>query len=63
MLSALEAAEYCRLPAKRFSVVCSVQPVRYSDGTKVFDMRDLDLWIEGLKVGAQDDDEIIARLF
>jgi len=63
MLTAREAAEYCGLPAKRFQGECGVPPVAMPSGTRLYDMRDLDTWIDGLKAGASDsDDDILGKL-
>ncbi len=59
MLTAREAAEYCGLSPKRFPLECTVSPVEMPGGAKLWDMRDLDAWIDGLKDGAVNDDEII----
>lgn len=62
MLTAREAAEYCGLSAKRFGS-CGIKPVTYPNGELLYDIQDLDRWIDGLKEGASDsDDAIIARL-
>ncbi|WP_244474669.1 MULTISPECIES: hypothetical protein [unclassified Rhizobium] len=63
MLSAREASEYVGLPTKRFPGVCSVQPVAMPDGSNLYDMRDLDAWVDSLKSGAPGNDEdILGRL-
>ncbi len=63
MLPKREAAEYCGLTAKRFEAECRVAPVAMPGGTIVYDMRDLDAWIDSLKSGAGDaDDDILGRL-
>jgi hypothetical protein len=63
MLSAREAAEYCGLPTKRFSLVCNVSPVAMPSGMRLYDIRDLDGWIDGLKSELPiDDDDIVRRL-
>jgi hypothetical protein len=61
MLSTREAAEYCGLSPRRFSLECTVAPVEMPGGAKLYDMRDLDGWIDGLKDGAANDDETIVR--
>lgn len=62
MLNSKEAAEYCGLPSKRFPIACQVAPVCMPDGAKLYDMRDLDRWIDALKDGATSDDDIIGKL-
>jgi hypothetical protein len=63
MLSTKEAAEYCGLVAKRFTGDCGVTPVAMPSGIRLYDMRDLDQWIDGLKGGAGDsDDHILGKL-
>jgi hypothetical protein len=61
MLREREAAEYCGL--KIGSLAGCVAPVEMPGGIKLYDMRDLDDWIDGMKVGATDsDDDIIRKL-
>lgn len=63
MLSSREAAEYCGMPQKRFLLECTIVPVAMPGGARLYDMRDLDAWIDGLKIGAaNDDDAIVSRL-
>jgi hypothetical protein len=62
MLTAREAAEYCGLPAKKFPAVCRVAPVALPGDELRYDMRDLDDWLDGLKGGAPNDDDIIGKL-
>lgn len=58
-----EAANYCRLPPKKFEARCPVRPVRITDEDLRWDVRDLDIWIDDLKDGAPSDaDEIVGRL-
>jgi hypothetical protein len=49
MLSERDAAEYCGLSARRFAFECPVKPVEMPGGVKLFDIRDLDDWIDHLK--------------
>jgi len=59
------AAEYCHIPPTRFDAICPIPPVKLHESLKpVYDRRDLDRWIDGLKCGTVDltDDEIVARL-
>lgn len=63
MLSPREAAEYCGRPAKRFQNECPVRPIAFPNGDNLYDMRDLDDWIDGLKGGdSAAADDIVARL-
>ena len=63
MLSPRDAADYCGMPAKRFAGDCRVAPVIMPGGAKLYDMRDLDLWLDSLKAGAADvDDDILGKL-
>ena len=63
MLNIREAASYCGVSAKRFPSVCMIAPVKLPGGDELYDMRDLDTWLDGLKIGGPNsDDEILARL-
>ncbi len=63
MLSAREAAEYVGLPVKRLPVDCRVPPIAMPGGKQLYDIRDLDSWIDSLKDGRRDDDDdILERL-
>jgi hypothetical protein len=63
MLPAREAAEYIGISAKKLAVVCPVAPIEMPDGSRLYDMRDLDAWIDGLKSGdPTGDEEILGRL-
>lgn len=63
MLKPSEAAEYCGLSLAKFKV-CGISPVQMPNGTILYDLRDLDAWLDGLKAEAPvaDDDMILARL-
>lgn len=61
MLKSGEAAEYCGRPAKRFQAECPVSPVAFPNGDRLYDIRDLDSWLDCLK-GNSEADDIIARL-
>jgi hypothetical protein len=59
MLSAKEAGEYCGLPVKQIPVA----PVEMPNGKSLYDMRDLDDFLDGLKSSRPyDDEDIIGRL-
>jgi hypothetical protein len=63
MLKKTEAAAYCGLPAARFEMHCPVSAVAYPSGSRLWDVRDLDSWLDSLKTGAADsDDAILDRL-
>lgn len=63
MLHAREAAEYCGMTLKTFQVECTASPVMMPRGTKMYDMQDLDVWIDSLKTGqACSDDDLIRQL-
>jgi len=57
-----EAALYCRRPVKKFEAQCPVRPLRMVDGDELYDVQDLDAWIDGLKNGHEDSDDIVGRL-
>lgn len=59
ILNAREASVYCGLKIGRTGVA----PIDMPGGIKLYDMRDLDMWIDGMKSGAADsDDDIIGKL-
>jgi hypothetical protein len=64
LLTKVEAALYCRRSVKKFETQCPVRPIRMADGDLLWDVLDLDKWIDTLKSGAGDDiaDAIVARL-
>ena len=64
MLTKSEAAEHCGRSAKRFEIECPVQSVRFANGDVRWDVRDLDAWIDSLKVGFvdRDSDAIVDKL-
>lgn len=64
MLSLKEAADYCGLSAKKFPTECGISPVEFPSGSKLYDIQDLDAFLDGLKRGPSmtDDDEIIGKL-
>ncbi|NKK57406.1 hypothetical protein GFM44_15965 [Rhizobium leguminosarum bv. viciae] len=59
MLDLGEAAIYVGLPAKRFPASCGVAPIRMPDGKNKYDIKDLDRWIETIKGGTDDSDDVI----
>lgn len=63
LLKKAEAALYCRRSVKKFEAQCPVRPIRMADGDLLWDVLDLDKWIDTLKSSAGDDtDAIVARL-
>ncbi len=61
MLTSRDAAEYCGIPSRHFSTQCSVPPMQMPNGSQLYDIRDLDSWIDGLKGDAQDSDASILQ--
>lgn len=53
MLNQTEAAGYTGLTVKHFRMTCPVQPVEMRPGSTLWDKRDLDLWIDAMKQGAE----------
>jgi len=49
LLTKTEAAHYCRRPLKTFDQQCPVAPVVMPNGDKLWDVHDLDRWIDSLK--------------
>jgi hypothetical protein len=64
MLKQSEAASYSGLPVKHFKAACPVRPVELKEGTLLWDRKDIDLWIDGVKSGAMTEarDDILGRL-
>jgi hypothetical protein len=63
LLTKLEAAHYCRRSAKKFETQCPVRPIKMVDGDLLWDVQDLDKWIDSLKSSdGNDADAIVARL-
>lgn len=63
MVNAREAAEYTGLTAGIFKAACPVAPIEMAHGRQLYDLRDLDRWIDTLKAGASDDDDaLLSRL-
>jgi hypothetical protein len=59
-----EAASYCGRSVKRFEAGFPYPPVRMPNGDLLYDVHDLDKWVDSLKAGAPDCDveDIVARL-
>lgn len=64
MMKQSEAASYSGLPVKHFKAACPVRPVELKEGTLLWDRKDIDLWIDGVKSGAMTEtrDDILGRL-
>ena len=62
LLKKSEAASYCGRPVKRFEAEVPFPPVRMANGDLLYDVRDCDKWIDGLKSGTNDADDIVRRL-
>jgi hypothetical protein len=63
LLTKAEAAHYCRRSVKKFEAQCPVSPVEMADGDLLWDVHDLDSWIDSLKSGKLDEAEAaLARL-
>ena len=53
LLNQGEAAAYTGLPQKYFKDNCPVQPIEVRVGSKLWDKRDLDRWIDDMKNGTE----------
>ena len=63
LMKKADAAHYCARSPKTFEGECPVQPLRMANGDKLWDVVDLDAWIDGLKgARALSNDEILAKL-
>ncbi|TNM66133.1 hypothetical protein [Aliirhizobium smilacinae] len=63
MMSIKQAADYVGLPLRRFPRICTVRPVALPESEERYDIRDLDQWIDQIKVGGADTDaDILGRL-
>jgi len=63
MLTKQEAAIYCGVALTRFDAHCSCSPVAVPGGHKMYDIKDLDRWLDSLKApGADSDESILGRL-
>lgn len=63
MLRETEAAHHCGLSAKEFRRDCPIKRIKFPGGAELYDVRDLDNWIDTVKAGAGSaDDEILGRL-
>ncbi len=63
LLTKAEAAHYCRRSPKKFEAQCPFRPIKMADGDELFDVQDLDVWIDTLKAGrGSDADDIVDKL-
>jgi DNA-binding transcriptional MerR regulator len=62
LLKKSEAAGYCNRAIKRFETEFPYPPVRMPNGDRLYDREDCDRWIESLKTGTFDTDDIVGRL-
>jgi hypothetical protein len=64
LLTKAEAAQYCSRPKRKFEAQCPVSPIKMPDGDLLWDVQDLDKWIDSLKSDNGDEtaDSIVARL-
>ena len=52
MLTPAEGAAYAGIPIKYFRLECPVSPIEVRPGKLLYDKRDLDSWIDGMKSGS-----------
>lgn len=63
MLSLREASDYCGITAKKLAVVTGISPVAMPHGKNLYDIKDLDRWLDSLKTNAPNSrDAILGRL-
>ena len=63
LLKKADAAHYCSRSAKTFEAQCPVRPISMANGDRLWDVLDLDRWIDSLKAGHDaSGDDIISRL-
>lgn len=63
MLNKTEAAIHCGRPIKRFLSECPVAPIGFPNGDIRYDVKDLDQWLDGLKIATVDNfDAMIEEL-
>ena len=62
MLNRREAAAHCGRSLRRFELECPVSPVRFPNGDLLFDVQDLDQWLDRLKGATEDLAVIVERL-
>lgn len=63
MLMKTEAAAYCGLSTSSFVITCPVKAVLLPGGNRLWDVQDLDQWIDHLKDGCKpSDDDLLNQL-
>lgn len=62
LMSLKQAADYVGLPLKRFPAACPVPQIEMPGKVKVYDIRDLDAWVDQIKIGSVDPDDAILAL-
>jgi len=64
LLNKKEAARYCRINPARFSVLCPVRPFGIEKNRMVYDIQELNRWIDSLKSGkdSDSDEALIGKL-
>jgi hypothetical protein len=62
LLKKSEAAGYCNRSVKRFEIEFPYPAISMPNGDRLFDREDCDRWIENLKTGTLDTDDIVGRL-
>ncbi|MEW9838556.1 hypothetical protein [Mesorhizobium marinum] len=63
MLTTRDAAEYVGVPVKRLVGVCPVVPIELPEGSRLYDIKDLDAWLDSLKGGdVAGDDDLLRKL-
>jgi hypothetical protein len=64
MLTKSEGAQHCGRSIRRFEIECPVAPVQFPNGDLRYDVKELDVWLDGLKAAPcnRDADAIVARL-
>ena len=62
LMSQKQAADYVGLPLKRFPSACPVPLIEMPGNVRVYDIRDLDAWVDQIKSGASDPDDAILAL-
>jgi hypothetical protein len=56
MLTTAEAARHCGRSLTRFKIESPVDPIKFGNGDRRYDVKDLDRWLDGLKAGVADHD-------
>lgn len=62
LLTREQAASYCNLTISKFLFVCPCRPVEITERLQLWDIHDLDVWIDSLKTNDLCDDAVVARL-